>query len=149
MAQKKLDADRVTSAFSELTPEARMIEKANGKRRQQTTASPEEAHERRVANRTRGRKGCRASRMNMAFTPANTEFINFYAAAAGLSKTDACNALIDYARAQPEVYKMAHERLDRLQKANGIYKDLEVACLDEEEEPAENDNAASDGGNEP
>lgn len=62
---------------------------------QQTTASPEEAAERMAELRTQGRKGCKAVRINMAFTPDNHGFIKKMARISGMTMTEFTNSIIE------------------------------------------------------
>lgn len=63
-------------------------------RGQQATASKEEAAARASQLRTQGRKGCKATRINMAFTPENHEFIRAGASLYHLTMTEFCNRVI-------------------------------------------------------
>ncbi len=84
------------------------IEQATSKKQQQGKASPEEAAERAAAMRTQGRKGCKAVRINMAFTPDNHEFIKVLAKASGRSMTEFTNDVITaYRKEHPEFMKKA------------------------------------------
>lgn len=89
------------------------IEQANSKKGQQGTASPEEAHERAEALRTQGRKGCKAVRINCAFTPSNHQFIKVMARATGQTMTEFVNFVVDaYQREHPEIMEQAAAFLD-------------------------------------
>ena len=70
------------------------IEQATSKKGQQGTASPQEAQERAQDLKTQGRKGCKATRINMAFTPDNHEFIKIMARATGRTMTEFTNDVI-------------------------------------------------------
>lgn len=91
--------------------------KKNG---QQKTASPEEIAERMATLRTQGRKGCRAVRINMAFTPENHEFIKRVARASGQTMTEFTNRIV-------EIYRREHPISDVWQlfvAAGGAANDL-------------------------
>lgn len=88
------------------------IEQSTGKRGQQSTATPEEAAIRAAELRTQGRKGCKAVRINMAFTPDNHEFIKIMARASGKSMTEFANDVIAaYKKEHPEIIEKANEFL--------------------------------------
>lgn len=90
------------------------IEQATGKTGQQGTASAEEIKARKSALRTQGRKGAKATRINMAFTPENHQFIKVYASSTGKTMTEACNQMLDYARTDPKFLEIALNRLESL-----------------------------------
>lgn len=90
-----------------------VIEQATGKRGQQATASPEEQAERAAELRTQGRKGCKAPRINLAFTTENHEFIKVMAKASGRTMTQLTNDVIAaYRNEHPEFMEQAHNFLD-------------------------------------
>lgn len=84
------------------------VEQAMSRKGQQGTASPTEAAERAAELRTQGRKGCKAVRINMAFTPDNHEFISIMARIMGKTKTEFANIVIErYRTEHPEIYEQA------------------------------------------
>lgn len=88
------------------------IEQAISKKGQQGTASPQEQAERASELRTQGRKGCKAIRINMAFTPENHEFIKVMAKATGRSMTEFANEVIAaYRNEHPEFMEQANHFL--------------------------------------
>lgn len=80
----------------------------------QNPITAEELKERRSTLHTQGRKGAKAVRINMAFTPENHTFVKVYAASTGQTMTQACNQMIEYARKNPEFIQAARESLTRL-----------------------------------
>ena len=73
---------------------------------QQGTASLEEQRERIDAMRTMGRKGCRAPRINLAFSGPNYDFVNVMSRVRGQSLTQYVNSIIDqYRKEHSEVYE--------------------------------------------
>ena len=89
------------------------IEQATSKKGQQGTASPQEAQERAQDLKTQGRKGCKATRINMAFTPDNHEFIKLMARATGRTMTEFTNDVIAaYRKEHPEFMEKAAGFLD-------------------------------------
>lgn len=106
MAKKSfenMNTDKVYSA----------IEQGTSRRGQQGTASPQEAKDRADNLRTQGRKGCKAFRINMAFTPDNHSFIKIMAKASGKTMTEMCNLIIAaYRREHPEILEEAQHFLD-------------------------------------
>lgn len=117
-----------------------IIESATGQNGQQATASPEEVKKRKSALKTQGRKGCKAVRINMAFTPENHKFIKVYASSTGQTMTEACNQMLDYARENKKF-------LDRaLTTIKGLMNDLQedqqaLKAKAAEESGQEGDNA--------
>lgn len=77
---------------------ASVIDKGTTKKGQQATASPEEAAERAATLNTQGRKGCKATRINMAFTPDNHDFIKTMAKIRGETMTEYTNRIIEQYR---------------------------------------------------
>ncbi len=78
------------------------IETGSARKGQQGTVSPQEAAERANSLRTQGRKGCKATRINMAFTPSNHDFVKTMAKLRGQTMTEFVNfALEEYAKLCP------------------------------------------------
>lgn len=93
------------------------IEKSINRRGQQVEATPEEAKERADNLLTQGRKGCRAVRINMAFTPDNHDFVKTMAKITGQTMTEFVNmALEQYRKEHGDVYEKARELFDQMQK---------------------------------
>ena len=89
------------------------IEQATSRKGQQGTVSSEEAEERAEQLKTQGRKGCKAIRINMAFTPSNHQFIKVMATATGRSMTEFTNDVITaYRKEHPEFLEKANSFLD-------------------------------------
>ena len=99
MASKKdfssMNAAPVYNAIADATAEAQEVQQAQGtqkKPRKPVEAySPEKAAEMAAAGTTRGRKGCKANRVNMAFTPEIHDYIRTMARVRGESITDFTN----------------------------------------------------------
>ena len=91
------------------------IETATSKKGQQGSASPQEAAERASSLKTQGRKGCKATRINMAFTPENHQFIKTMARISGQTMTEFTNLVIErYRTEHPEIYEQAKDIIDNL-----------------------------------
>lgn len=91
------------------------IAQATSRKGQQATATSEEATARAEDLRTQGRKGCKATRINMAFTPSNYEFLKVMATLSGKSLTEFANFVIDtYRKEHSEIYDQAKELIDKL-----------------------------------
>ena len=101
MAGKKKDfttanTGRVYSTITEATQEARK------------EYSAQEAQEMREAGTTQGRKGCKAIRINMAFTPEVHEYIKVMARVRGESITDFTNYVFKQSMADnADLYEQA------------------------------------------
>lgn len=86
---------------------------------EQPTASKEEAETRAEEGKTQGRKGCKAQRINMAFTPSNYEFIQIMAKASGNTMTKFCNLIIKaYQAEHPEFMERAKAFLEVINSAS-------------------------------
>lgn len=91
------------------------VEQGISTKGQQGTASPEEAKARAETLKTQGRKGCKAIRINMAFTPANHEYIRVMSKITGKTMTEFTNIVIEkYRQEHPEIYEEAKAILERL-----------------------------------
>lgn len=89
------------------------LEQAMSRKGQQGTATKEEQKERAENLQTQGRKGCKAIRINMAFTPDNHEFIKVMAKASGRSMTEFTNLVITaYRNEHPEIMEQANAFLN-------------------------------------
>ena len=107
------------------------IEQATAAKGQQGTASPQEAEARKESLQTQGRKGCKAIRINMAFTPANHEFIKVMARASGRTMTEFTNLVIEaYRREHPEIMEQANGFLNVIN--SGAFSNL-LGGQDEEQ----------------
>lgn len=80
------------------------LDRGTSKKGQQGTATPEEQAERAAALTTQGRKGCKAVRINMAFTPENHDFVKSVAMARAETMTQYVNHII-------EQYRLEHGEL--------------------------------------
>ena len=91
------------------------IETATSRKGQQGEASPQEKAERASKLKTQGRKGCKATRINMAFSPENHEFIAVMSKASGKTMTEFTNLVIAaYRREHPEIMAQAQAFLDTI-----------------------------------
>ena len=85
------------------------LDRSSSRKGQQATATAEEAAERAETLSTQGRKGCKAHRINMAFSSPNFEFIKVMAAASGHNMTEFTNLILDAYRAEhPELMEQAN-----------------------------------------
>ena len=80
----------------------RDIEQATGKKRQQGTASPEEAAQRAAEGRTQGRKGCAGPRISVVWTTENADFLREASKLMGLSMTKLANIAVQQYRENHE-----------------------------------------------
>ena len=71
---------------------------AQAEQETQAVQEVQELHERQEALATQGKKGAKAQRINMAFTPSNMEFIKIMARVKGQTMTQFVNAILDKAR---------------------------------------------------
>ena len=93
------------------------VEQSVSRKGQQGKASPQEATERASKLRTQGRKGCKALRINMAFSPDNHEFIRVLARISGKTMTEFTNFIIDaYRKEHSKDYDAARAIIDKLEQ---------------------------------
>lgn len=91
------------------------VAQATSRKGQQNTATPAEAEERAATLRTQGRKGCKAVRINMAFTTENHTFIKTMARISGQTMTEFTNFVIErYRTEHPDLYEKAKDIIDNL-----------------------------------
>ena len=91
------------------------VEQSTSTKGQQGKASPQEQAERAANLKTQGRKGCKATRINMAFTPDNHEFIKIMAKITGQTMTEFTNLVIErYRTEHPELYQEAKAIIEKL-----------------------------------
>lgn len=91
------------------------LHQATSNKGQQPTVSHAEAQERAEQLRTQGRKGCKAVRINMAFTPSNHEFIKVLSTITGQTMTEFTNSVIEQYRTEhPEVFEQAKAIIDQV-----------------------------------
>ena len=109
MAKKNFSAMNTRRAeTAESSAVMRKLEQGASNKGQQGEATKQEAAERAAALRTQGRKGCKAIRINMAFTPDNHEFIKIMAKATGRTMTEYTNYIITaYRNEHPEFMEQA------------------------------------------
>lgn len=80
------------------------LQTAISHRGQQSIVTKEEAEARAAEMKTQGRTGCKASRINMAFTPDNMAFIQAGASLYHMTMTKFCNkVLAKYSEEHPEI----------------------------------------------
>ena len=109
MASKKdftnMNTGRVSAAISQAT----------SRKGQQGEATPQEVEERKAELRTQGRKGCKATRINMAFTPDNHEYLKIMARISGKTMTEFANLVIErYREEHPDLYEKAKDIIANL-----------------------------------
>lgn len=91
------------------------LETALSTKGQQGVVSKEEAEARAAALRTQGRKGCKAMRINMAFTPENYDFIKAGASLYHMTMTEFCNKVIAaYSKENPKIKEEGNAFLERV-----------------------------------
>lgn len=119
MASRKKDFTGMNTGSRVFTE----IEQATTTKGQQGEASPLEAEERAETLTTQGRKGCKAVRINMAFTPSNHEFIKLMAKATGKTMTEFTNLVVTaYQREHPEIMEQAQKFLTTVN--SGVFSSL-------------------------
>lgn len=101
---------RVYGAIAEATAEPEQAQEAQQARKERKTYTEQEQQEFREAGKTKGRKGCKAIRINMAFTPEVHEYIKTMARVRGESITDFTNYIFTRSMEEnAEVYQRAKE----------------------------------------
>ena len=116
MAKKDFSAMNTGRAeTAESSAVMRKLEQGASNKGQQGATTQQEAAERAAALRTQGRKGCKAIRINMAFTPENHEFIKTMARISGKTMTEFANLCIQkYREEHPDLYEQAKQIIDSL-----------------------------------
>ena len=107
------DFSKVNTGRSRVQAE---IEQAAEERQfgQQGTAGPDEQYQRAEEMRTSGRKGCKAPRINMAFTPSNYDFVKVCSRMKGVTLTAYTNWIIEQYRLEhPDLYEGSREWLKK------------------------------------
>lgn len=90
---------------------------------QQKTANIYEQKARADAMRTQGRKGCKATRINMAFAPENIEFIKIMSRATGQNMTEFTNFVIEaYRNEHPDIYEKAKAVIRLAERQGAAYE---------------------------
>ena len=112
MAKKDFSAMNTGRAeTAESSAVMRKLEQGASNKGQQGEATQQEAAERAA----QGRKGCKAIRINMAFTPENHEFIKTMARISGKTMTEFANLCIQkYREEHPDLYEQAKQIIDSL-----------------------------------
>lgn len=113
MASKKdfssVNTGRVYGTIAEATAEPEAQE-AQQTRKERKTYTEQEQQQFRAEGKTKGRKGCKAIRINMAFTPEVHEYIKTMARVRGESITDFTNYIFTRSMEEnAEVYQRAKE----------------------------------------
>lgn len=117
--------------FPEMAHKAQIEHKTG----QQDTAAPEEVTVRKEELRTQGRKGCKAVRINMAFTPTNYSFIKIISRASGKTMTQFCNLVIKaYQAEHPEMMGKVRELSDMIETNFSKLFSPEIESIEDEEE---------------
>jgi hypothetical protein len=115
---KKLDFKSIKTGRTETVKSDTVyqaIEKGASAAGQQVTASAEEIQERRAEMRTQGRKGAKATRINMAFAPDNYNYIKVMSRISGQTLTEFVNEIIvTYRQQHDQQYKQALNILNNL-----------------------------------
>ena len=107
MAKKdftQVNTERVYSTINDAT---------KGKERK--TYTPAETEEFTEAMKTRGRKGTKLPRINMAFSPTNHDYIMVMARVTGQTATSFVNEIVDqYREEHQDLYQKAQEIINSL-----------------------------------
>lgn len=103
------NTDRVYNAISEATADpGQDAQQAQEAQKARAPYTAEQVQEMRQAGTTQGRKGCKAIRINMAFTPEIHEYIKTMARVRGESITDFTNYVFKQSMADnAELYEQA------------------------------------------
>lgn len=95
---------------------------------QQQTVTPTEKAEREASGHTQGRKGCKATRINMAFWSENHDFIKTMSRITGKTMTEYTNLVIANYRAEhPEIYDRAKALIADLETMPDNWANLKQA----------------------
>lgn len=119
MAGKKdfssVNTGRVYGTIAEATAAPDQTQEAQQTRKERKTYTEQEQQEFREAGKTKGRKGCKAIRINMAFSPEVHEYIKTMARVRGESITDFTNYIFTRSMEEnAETYQKAKEFIDTI-----------------------------------
>lgn len=117
MAKKNFDELNVTNVFAETVQEAvsEPIPEPIPRQSRATMPTADIVEQAREQGRTQGRKGCKAHRFNMAFSPKAYEFITCMARVRGETITSFVNHLIEKCMDDnAEIYQQALKFRDSL-----------------------------------
>lgn len=130
MATKKFDTAKINTEVGTSVMGTIAQATSTSKRGQQATAGKKERAERLEEGRTQGRKGCKAQRINMAFTTDNYIYIQRMAKIFGMTMTGFANKMLDtYRQEHGEMYDEALAEITRMKQ-----KMQENSAQDEEDE---------------
>ncbi len=91
------------------------LERGKNTYKAQPAANEKEQERRKADGKTQGRKNCKLSRINMAFSESNYDYIKTMSHATGQSMTDFVNqVIISYREEHSETYEKAKEFLQEL-----------------------------------
>lgn len=100
------------------------IAQATSKKGKQGEAGEAEKAKRRSEMRTQGRKGCKAARISMAFTPENHYFLTIMAKYTGKTVTDFTNKLIkNYQKEHPELMEIVKPMMEKSAMIDAMFND--------------------------
>ena len=106
----KANMDRVYGTIADATaePEEQQAQEVQEERKARKTYTEEEQAQFMAEGKTKGRKGCKAVRINMAFTPEVHEYIKTMARVRGESITDFTNKVFEqHMKENREIYERA------------------------------------------
>ena len=104
--------NRVKNTIAEATADTTetVVQEESSERKERKTYTEQEAQEFMTLNGTSGRKGLHLPRINMAFTPANYDYIQTMSRVRGETITAFVNRIMDESReANNELYQSAVE----------------------------------------
>lgn len=100
--------------FSELEQAKKEMEHAAGSKAHPVVSDAEKA-QRKAEARTRGAKGAKMDRINMAFTPDNFKYLQIMSKIKGQTMTAFCNDIIaEHREAHPEIFEEARALIERM-----------------------------------
>ena len=100
------------------------IAQATSKKGKQSVASEKEIEERKAEMRTQGRKGCKAQRINMAFSPDNYYFLKIMSKYTGKTVTEFTNKLIkNYQKEHPELMEIVQPMIEKSAMIDAMFND--------------------------
>lgn len=107
--------DRVRPTIEQATAEPDQTQEAPQARKERKTYTEQEKREFMEAGKTKGRKGCKQIRINMAFTPEVHEYIKTMARVRGESITDFTNYIFTRSMEEnAETYQKAREFMESI-----------------------------------
>lgn len=120
-AEKRGDVTKTTAQGKTVGEDIKQSTSRKGK---QNEASEAEKAKRKAEMNTRGRKGCKLTRINMAFTPENHYFLKVMSKYTGNTMTEFCNKVIhNYQKEHPDLMEIVKPMMEKSKEIDAMFND--------------------------